>query len=163
MRARVSPFRVISLLRSKRSFLGESGHCESMNTQRRAPQRWAGLGVHPFGSGYTSSPRCNGVKDTLAGATRRREQHRHPLGLALVPCGYQVVGVLKVFLFRRASGSRFRGSWMGATGYGSCAGHQPIAWPTRFHAVREYLAALDDARNEKKDGDGDCGGSSGIK
>ncbi len=37
---------------------------------------------------------------------------------------------------------------------------QPIAWPTISHAVREYLAALDAARNEEKDGGGDGGGSS---
>ena len=39
-------------------------------------------------------------------------------------------------------------------------GDQPIAWPTISHAVREYLAALDAARNEEKDGGGDGGGSS---
>ncbi len=40
-------------------------------------------------------------------------------------------------------------------------GDQPIAWPKAIsHAVREYLAALDAARNEEKDGGGDGGGSS---
>src|SRR6266498_1925637 len=40
-------------------------------------------------------------------------------------------------------------------------GNQPIAWPKAeeaSHAVREYLAALDTARNDEEDGDG--GGSS---
>ena len=40
-------------------------------------------------------------------------------------------------------------------------GDQPIAWPTISHAVREYLAALDAARNDEKGGGGDGGGSSG--
>jgi len=39
-------------------------------------------------------------------------------------------------------------------------GDQPIAWPKASHAVREYLAALDAARNDEKDGGGDGGGSS---
>jgi transposase len=39
-------------------------------------------------------------------------------------------------------------------------GDQPIAWPKASHAVREYLAALDAARNGEKDGGGDGGGSS---
>ena len=39
-------------------------------------------------------------------------------------------------------------------------GDQAIAWPKISHAVREYLAALDAARNDEKDGDGDGGGSS---
>jgi transposase len=39
-------------------------------------------------------------------------------------------------------------------------GDQPIAWPKISHAVREYLAALDAARNDDKDGGGDGGGSS---
>jgi len=39
-------------------------------------------------------------------------------------------------------------------------GDQPIAWPKISHAVREYLAALDAARNDEKDGGGDGGGSS---
>src|ERR1700704_1803957 len=42
-------------------------------------------------------------------------------------------------------------------------GDQPIAWPkaeVASHAVREYIAALDAARNEESgDGDGDGGGS----
>jgi transposase len=43
------------------------------------------------------------------------------------------------------------------------AGDQPVAWPKAeeaSHAVREYLAALDAARTDEKDGDGDAGGSS---
>src|SRR5271156_4802559 len=42
-------------------------------------------------------------------------------------------------------------------------GDQPIAWPKAeesSHAVREYLAALDAARNDKENDDGDGGGSS---
>ena len=40
-------------------------------------------------------------------------------------------------------------------------GDQPIAWPkTISHAVREYLASLDAARNDEKDDGGDGGGSS---
>jgi len=39
-------------------------------------------------------------------------------------------------------------------------GDQPIVWPKISHAVREYLAALDAARNDEKDGSGDGGGSS---
>src|SRR5664279_52331 len=39
-------------------------------------------------------------------------------------------------------------------------GDQPIAWPTISHAVREYLAALDAARNDEKGDGGDGGGSS---
>lgn len=38
-------------------------------------------------------------------------------------------------------------------------GDQPIAWPTISHAVREYLATLDAARNDEK-GDGEDGGGS---
>lgn len=38
-------------------------------------------------------------------------------------------------------------------------GDQPIAWPKISHAVREYLAALDAARGDEKDG-GDGGSSS---
>jgi IS5 family transposase len=38
-------------------------------------------------------------------------------------------------------------------------GDQPIAWPTISHAVREYLSALDAARNDEK-GDGEDGGGS---
>ncbi len=34
-------------------------------------------------------------------------------------------------------------------------GDQPIAWPTISHAVREYLATLDAARNDEKGGGGD--------
>jgi transposase len=40
-------------------------------------------------------------------------------------------------------------------------GDHPIAWPTISHAVREYLAALDAARNDEKGDGGDGGGSSG--
>jgi transposase len=36
-----------------------------------------------------------------------------------------------------------------------------IAWPTISHAVREYLAVLDAARNDEKGDGGDGGGSSG--
>ena len=44
-------------------------------------------------------------------ADRRREQQRHPLGLALVPNGDQVVGILKDLLLGRATCGRFpRGS-----------------------------------------------------
>ena len=39
-------------------------------------------------------------------ADRRREQHGHPLGLALVPHGNQVFGVLKDLLLGRAARSR---------------------------------------------------------
>ena len=39
-------------------------------------------------------------------------------------------------------------------------GDQPIAWPKISHAVREYLAALDAARNDEKDVGGDGDGSS---
>ena len=39
-------------------------------------------------------------------------------------------------------------------------GDQPIAWPTISHAVREYLATLDAARNDEKDDGGDGDGSS---
>jgi len=39
-------------------------------------------------------------------------------------------------------------------------GDQPIAWPTISHAVREYLATLDAARNDEKGGGGDGDGSS---
>ncbi len=39
-------------------------------------------------------------------------------------------------------------------------GDQPIAWPTISHAVREYLAALDAARNDEKGDGGDGDGSS---
>jgi transposase len=47
-------------------------------------------------------------------------------------------------------------------------GDQPIAWPTISHAVREYLATLDAARNDEKGGGGDgdqssSGGSSRSK
>jgi transposase len=38
-------------------------------------------------------------------------------------------------------------------------GDQPIAWPKISHAVREYLAALDAARDDEKDGGGYSGGS----
>jgi transposase len=43
-------------------------------------------------------------------------------------------------------------------------GDQPIAWPKAeqaSHAVREYLTALDAARSNEENGDGDDGGSSG--
>ena len=40
-------------------------------------------------------------------------------------------------------------------------GDCPIAWPKISHAVREYLAALDAARNDEKGDVGDGGGSSG--
>ena len=40
-------------------------------------------------------------------------------------------------------------------------GDYPIAWPTISHAVREYLAGLDAARNDEKGDGGDGGGSSG--
>ena len=40
-------------------------------------------------------------------------------------------------------------------------GDCPIAWPKISHAVREYLAALDAARNDEKGDGGDGGGSSG--
>ena len=43
-------------------------------------------------------------------------------------------------------------------------GDQPITWPKAeeaSYAVREYLAALDAARNNEENGDGDGGGSSG--
>ena len=40
-------------------------------------------------------------------------------------------------------------------------GDYPIAWPKISHAVREYLAALDVARNDEKGDGGDGGGSSG--
>jgi transposase len=40
-------------------------------------------------------------------------------------------------------------------------GDQPIAWPQASHAVREYLTALDAARNSEENGEGDNGGSSG--
>src|ERR1700687_3064572 len=43
-------------------------------------------------------------------------------------------------------------------------GEQPIAWPKAeeaSRAVREYLAALDAADDDEKDGGGDVGGSSG--
>ena len=39
-------------------------------------------------------------------------------------------------------------------------GDQPIAWPTISHAVREYLATLDAARNDEKGDGGDGDGSS---
>jgi hypothetical protein len=39
-------------------------------------------------------------------------------------------------------------------------GDQPIVWPKISHAVREFLAALDAARNDEKDDGGDGGGSS---
>src|SRR5712691_9030904 len=39
-------------------------------------------------------------------------------------------------------------------------GDQPIAWPKISHAVREYLAALDAARNDEESGGEDSGGSS---
>ncbi len=39
-------------------------------------------------------------------------------------------------------------------------GDQPIVWPKISHAVREYLAALDSARNDERDGGGEGGGSS---
>ncbi len=39
-------------------------------------------------------------------------------------------------------------------------GEQPISWP-KPEAVREYLAALDTADNDEKNGGGDVGGSSG--
>jgi hypothetical protein len=38
-------------------------------------------------------------------------------------------------------------------------GDQPIAWPKISHAVGEYLAALDAARNDENDDGGDAGGS----
>jgi hypothetical protein len=44
-------------------------------------------------------------------------------------------------------------------------GDQPMAWPKAeeaSHAVREYLAALDAARDDEKDGGGDAGGSVGT-
>jgi hypothetical protein len=41
------------------------------------------------------------------GADRRREQHRHPLGLALVPHRDQVVGVLKDLPLGRTARSDF--------------------------------------------------------
>jgi len=40
-------------------------------------------------------------------ADRRRENHGHPLGLALVPGGYQALGVLKHLGIGRAPGCRF--------------------------------------------------------
>ena len=40
-------------------------------------------------------------------------------------------------------------------------GDQPIAWPKISHAVREYLAALDAAHDDEKDGGGYGGGSRG--
>src|ERR1700691_243821 len=43
-------------------------------------------------------------------------------------------------------------------------GEQPITWPQAeeaSYALREYLAALDAARNNEENGDGDGGGSSG--
>ena len=40
-------------------------------------------------------------------------------------------------------------------------GDCPIAWPKISYAVREYLAALDAARNDEKGDGGDGGGSSG--
>jgi hypothetical protein len=36
-------------------------------------------------------------------ADRRREKHRHPLGLALVPRGDQMIGILKNLLFGPAA------------------------------------------------------------
>jgi transposase len=45
-------------------------------------------------------------------------------------------------------------------------GDQPIAWPKAeqaSHAVREYLAALDAARNSEENGEGDNGESSGRR
>ena len=44
-------------------------------------------------------------------------------------------------------------------------GDQPVAWPKAeeaSHVVREYLAALDAARNDEESGDGAGGGSSGA-
>jgi hypothetical protein len=44
-------------------------------------------------------------------------------------------------------------------------GHQPVAWPKAeeaSHVVREYLAALDAARNDEESGDGAGGGLSGA-
>ena len=44
-------------------------------------------------------------------------------------------------------------------------GDQPVAWPKAeeaSHVVREYLAALDAARNDEESGDGASGGSSGA-
>lgn len=44
-------------------------------------------------------------------------------------------------------------------------GDQPMTWPKAeeaSHAVREYLAALDAARDDEKDGGGDAGGSVGT-
>ena len=40
-------------------------------------------------------------------ANRRREQHRHPFGLAIVPYRNQLVGILKDLLFGRAACSCF--------------------------------------------------------
>jgi hypothetical protein len=41
------------------------------------------------------------------GADRRREQHRHTLGLAVVPSGYQALGILKHLSIGRATAGRF--------------------------------------------------------
>jgi DNA-binding phage protein len=35
------------------------------------------------------------------------KQHRHPLGLALVPCGHQLLGIFKDLTIGRAAASRF--------------------------------------------------------
>jgi hypothetical protein len=47
------------------------------------------------------------IADGDRGADGRREQHGHTLGLALVPGGHQLLGILKDLAIGCAAGSRF--------------------------------------------------------
>jgi hypothetical protein len=57
-------------------------------------------------AGRTAGPQ-EPVAGRDGGADRGREQHRHPLGLALVPGGHQLLGILEDLAIGRPARSRF--------------------------------------------------------
>jgi hypothetical protein len=83
-----------------------SGASEGGNRGVAVPIDCAQVDVAGGAAGRTARPQ-EPIAGRDGGADRRGEQHRHPLGLALVPNRNQVVGVLKDLFFGRAARNGF--------------------------------------------------------
>jgi hypothetical protein len=78
---------------------------KSRHGRAAVPVERAEIDVAGGAAGRTACPQ-ESIAGRNGGADCRRKQHRHPLRLALVPHGDQVVGILKDLLFGRATRSR---------------------------------------------------------
>src|ERR1700722_6283941 len=95
---------------------GERGIRPARSTRKRGRERRHGGAAVPIerpqvdvtGSAAGRGERSQEpIAGRDGGADRWREQHRHPLGLALVPNGHQLLGILKDLPLGRAARSGF--------------------------------------------------------